>query len=124
VKTNSITLFLGILRRYIFCSFGQGLSLFVFGIDIMAIWALYFIVYWASQATQRMKKLLLSFFLLLPFCESLVAQSTTIKTNNLPIERDSVWMLTYFRQRYPTRIEINAKGETVEVPLPNPMLVA
>ncbi|MDB5003622.1 MAG: 1,4-beta-xylanase [Mucilaginibacter sp.] len=34
------------------------------------------------------------------------------------------WMLTYFRQRYPTRIEINAKGETVEVPLPNPMLVA
>jgi hypothetical protein len=71
-----------------------------------------------------MKKLLLLFFLLLPFCESLVAQSTTIKTNNLPIERDSVWMLTYFRQRYPTRIEINAKGETVEVPLPNPMLVA
>ncbi len=37
---------------------------------------------------------------------------------------DSVWMLTYFRQRYPTRIEINAKGETIEVPLPNPMLDA
>jgi hypothetical protein len=34
------------------------------------------------------------------------------------------WMLTYFRQRYPTRIEINAKGETVEVPLPDPMLIA
>jgi hypothetical protein len=33
------------------------------------------------------------------------------------------WLLTYFRQRYPTRIEINAKGETVEVPLPNPMAV-
>jgi hypothetical protein len=35
-----------------------------------------------------------------------------------------VWMLTYFRQRYPTRIEINSKGETVEVPLPHPMLIA
>lgn len=34
------------------------------------------------------------------------------------------WMLTYFRQRYPTRIEINAKGETIEVPLPDPMLIA
>lgn len=34
------------------------------------------------------------------------------------------WMLTYFRQRYPTRIEIDAQGKTVEVPLPNPMLVA
>lgn len=33
-------------------------------------------------------------------------------------------MLTYFRQRYPTRIEINAKGETEEIPLPNPMLSA
>ena len=35
----------------------------------------------------------------------------------------NVWMLTYFRQRYPTRIEIDAKGNTVEVPLPNPMLI-
>jgi hypothetical protein len=35
-----------------------------------------------------------------------------------------IWMLTYFRQRYPTRIEINAKGETVEIPLPDPMLIA
>ena len=33
-------------------------------------------------------------------------------------------MLTYFRQRYPTRIEIDAKGNTVEVPLPDPMLIA
>ncbi|MBE7170329.1 MAG: glycoside hydrolase family 43 protein [Williamsia sp.] len=32
-------------------------------------------------------------------------------------------MLTYFRQRYPTRIEIDAKGNTVEVPLPDPMLI-
>jgi hypothetical protein len=36
----------------------------------------------------------------------------------------NIWMLTYFRQRYPTRIEIDAKGNTVEVPLPNPMLIA
>lgn len=35
-----------------------------------------------------------------------------------------IWLLTYFRQRYPTRIEINEKGETVEVQLPDPMLVA
>jgi len=35
-----------------------------------------------------------------------------------------VWMLTYFRQRYPTRIEIDAQGNTVEVPLPDPMLIA
>jgi hypothetical protein len=34
----------------------------------------------------------------------------------------NVWMLTYFRQRYPTRIEIDANGKTVEVPLPDPML--
>lgn len=42
----------------------------------------------------------------------------------LKIEKDQkVWMMTYFRQRYPTRIEINAQGETVEVPLPDPMQV-
>ncbi|MBE7174052.1 MAG: glycoside hydrolase family 43 protein [Williamsia sp.] len=33
-------------------------------------------------------------------------------------------MLTYFRQRYPTRIEIDSNGKTVEVPLPNPFLIA
>ncbi|MGV3504732.1 MAG: glycoside hydrolase family 43 protein [Adhaeribacter sp.] len=37
---------------------------------------------------------------------------------------EKVWMLTYFRQRYPTRIEIDAQGKTVEVPLPDPMLEA
>lgn len=46
------------------------------------------------------------------------------KVNQLVVKSDSVWLLTYFRQRYPTRIEINAKGETIEVPLPDPMLVA
>ena len=45
-------------------------------------------------------------------------------TQLLNIKEDkSVWMLTYFRQRYPTRIEIDAKGNTIEVPLPNPMLI-
>jgi len=39
-------------------------------------------------------------------------------------EKEKTWMLSYFRQRYPTRIEINDRGETVEVPLPDPMLVA
>lgn len=39
-------------------------------------------------------------------------------------DKKEIWMLTYFRQRYPTRIEINAKGETIEVPLPDPMLIA
>ncbi|MBE9661353.1 glycoside hydrolase family 43 protein [Mucilaginibacter myungsuensis] len=29
-------------------------------------------------------------------------------------------MLTYFRQRYPTRIEIDKDGKIIEVPLPNP----
>ncbi|GAB4014381.1 glycoside hydrolase family 43 protein [Spirosoma migulaei] len=35
----------------------------------------------------------------------------------------NVWMLTYFRQRYPTRIEVDAKGNIIEVPLPDPMLI-
>ena len=40
------------------------------------------------------------------------------------IESDKdVLMLTYFRQRYPTRIEIDVEGKTVEVPLPDPMQV-
>ncbi|WP_423129183.1 glycoside hydrolase family 43 protein [Gaoshiqia sp. Z1-71] len=45
--------------------------------------------------------------------------------NQFKIEQDQdVLMLTYFRQRYPTRIEIDAEGNTVEVPLPDPMLIA
>jgi hypothetical protein len=35
-----------------------------------------------------------------------------------------VWLLTYFRERYPTRIEIDSSGKTIEVPLPDPMLIA
>lgn len=37
-------------------------------------------------------------------------------------EKDT-WMLTYFRQRYPTRIEIDKQGKVVEVPLPDPMQI-
>lgn len=35
-----------------------------------------------------------------------------------------MYLLTYFRQRYPTRIEIDEMGNIVEVPLPDPMLAA
>ena len=34
-----------------------------------------------------------------------------------------VWVLAYFRQRYPTRIEIDVEGNIQEIPLPNPMKV-
>ncbi len=65
-----------------------------------------------------MKKILSLFVLLVSFAQILIAQP---KSDGVVIKEDSVWMMTYFRQRYPTRIEINAKGETIEVPLPNPM---
>ena len=40
------------------------------------------------------------------------------------IEGDKdVYMLTYFRQRYPTRIEIDSAGNIIEVPLPDPLLI-
>jgi hypothetical protein len=57
--------------------------------------------------------------LLLTFVTSLGPAYSQISDN-----KKEIWMLTYFRQRYPTRIEINAKGETIEVPLPDPMLIA
>ena len=45
-------------------------------------------------------------------------------TEQFKIEKgQKVWMMTYFRQRYPTRIEIDAQGKTIEVPLPDPMQV-
>lgn len=71
-----------------------------------------------------MKKILTLFVLLISLAQLSIAQSKANNADKLVIKRDSVWMLTYFRQRYPTRIEINAKGETIEVPLPNPMLDA
>jgi hypothetical protein len=62
-----------------------------------------------------MKIKLIVFALLVTAFQPLLAQS---KKNT------DVWMLTYFRQRYPTRIEIDATtGKTIEVPLPNPFAV-
>ncbi|MEQ9442973.1 MAG: glycoside hydrolase family 43 protein [Cyclobacteriaceae bacterium] len=73
----------------------------------------------------------MKFFLLLAFIASyscLPAQITTQNSEESPSfefkRGDDVWMLTYFRQRYPTRIEIDEDGNTVEVPLPDPMLEA
>ena len=41
------------------------------------------------------------------------------------IEGDKdVYMLTYFRQRYPTRLEIDSAGNLVVVQLPDPMLIS
>lgn len=70
-----------------------------------------------------MKNLFLLFFFVSQL-QTVAAQRTKVEAERFVIQGDSVRMLTYFRQRYPTRIEINASGETVEVPLPNPMLVA
>lgn len=54
----------------------------------------------------------------------LAVSFTSDAQEQFKIEKDKdVWMLTYFRQRYPTRIEIDEKGNTVEVLLPDPMQV-
>lgn len=37
--------------------------------------------------------------------------------------KKNVWLLAYFRQRYPTRIEVDADGTIRSIPLPNPMTV-
>ncbi|WP_246833997.1 glycoside hydrolase family 43 protein [Pedobacter sp. G11] len=71
-----------------------------------------------------MKKIFALTLLLVTFIQLSIAQDRKPATKRTAAKTDSVWMLTYFRQRYPTRIEINEKGETVEVPLPNPMLSA
>ncbi|WP_319481813.1 glycoside hydrolase family 43 protein [uncultured Draconibacterium sp.] len=74
---------------------------------------------------------LLMLVLLMVFSLPLVAQHSNIQTastsgsTQFKIEKgEDVLMLTYFRQRYPTRIEIDENGNTVEVPLPDPMLEA
>ena len=44
--------------------------------------------------------------------------------NELKIEDGKdVYMLTYFRQRYPTRVEIDSDGNIFEVPLADPILI-
>lgn len=37
--------------------------------------------------------------------------------------KGEAWALAYFRQRYPTRVEIDADGKIRDVPLPDPMSV-
>ncbi|MES2829175.1 MAG: glycoside hydrolase family 43 protein [Bacteroidota bacterium] len=62
---------------------------------------------------------------ILTFVSFLLFISSSQMAHSQPTGKNKdVWMLTYFRQRYPTRIEINEKGEVVEVPLPDPFLVA
>jgi hypothetical protein len=71
------------------------------------------------------------FLVILSICFQVVFAQSAKKTGEgsdkeqgFKIKRGGkVWMLTYFRQRYPTRIEIDEKGNTVEVPLPDPMLI-
>ncbi len=68
---------------------------------------------------------------MLSFCMGAFAQSekqTVTKTSatrqEFKIDGDNdVYMLTYFRQRYPTRIEIDPDGNIIEVPLPDPLLI-
>lgn len=45
---------------------------------------------------------------------------TTASERSLQPERNQ-WLLAYFRQRYDSRVEIDAEGKTHNVPLPNPM---
>lgn len=55
--------------------------------------------------------------------KKMAAKTSGAKKELNLVKAKNVWMMTYFRQRYPTRIEIDAKGNTVEVPLPDPMQV-
>lgn len=74
-------------------------------------------------------KLIVLIALLISLAGTLPPQKQSVPNDSgtsqpLTIQKDKpVWMLTYFRQRYPTRIEIDAQGKTVEVPLENPMLI-
>lgn len=49
--------------------------------------------------------------------------TTLVLAGEVPAEDPEVWALAYFRQRYPTRIEVDASGKVVEVPLADPMSV-
>jgi len=51
-------------------------------------------------------------------------KNNSLKQQEFKIEEGKdVYMLTYFRQRYPTRIEIDSAGNIIEVPLPDPLLI-
>lgn len=67
-------------------------------------------------------KFLIAFLLLTSF-SGVWAQQPDSQAE-FTIEGDkNVYMLTYFRQRYPTRVEIDSQGKVFEVPLPDPMQV-
>jgi len=67
---------------------------------------------------------ILMILMMLAFFTGSQAQQPDAKRQFTIEEDKDVYMLTYFRQRYPTRIEIDAQGNIIEVPLPDPMLVA
>ncbi|MES2474489.1 MAG: glycoside hydrolase family 43 protein [Verrucomicrobiota bacterium] len=57
---------------------------------------------------------------------NLLLAAATLLTGRLLAEEakdGSVWALAYFRQRYPTRVEIDADGTVRDVPLADPMSV-
>ena len=64
---------------------------------------------------------ILSIFLTLICALPIYANGTDSELLSRIADGDSVYMLTYFRQRYPTRIEIDSTGKIVHVPLPDPM---
>jgi hypothetical protein len=78
-----------------------------------------------------MMKISMILIMMLTFFTEAIAQSEKGSVADKPttqevftIEEDKdVYMLTYFRQRYPTRIEIDPEGNIIEVPLPDPLLV-
>jgi len=67
------------------------------------------------KRAKNMKNILSKFAVFILLIASI---QTTSAQSKATLGTGKTWMLTYFRQRYPTRIEINAKGETVEVPCP------
>ena len=64
------------------------------------------------------KKMITQFLLLATIMTALPG---CMQSKNLAKQDEEVWLLGYFRQRYPTRIEIDADGTVREVQLPNPM---
>ncbi len=73
-------------------------------------------------------KLILLILLVVSFTGALAQPNRTTKREEPGAKEQfkiddgqKVWMMTYFRQRYPTRIELDENGNTVEIPLPNPM---
>ena len=72
----------------------------------------------------------LLFILLISFTGTMAQSGKESASKNLSTQEllkagkdQTIWMLTYFRQRYPTRVEIDAQGKVIEIPLPDPMQV-